>query len=172
VAVPARNEKPRVQLERGGQRGAVILFVEDEALIRLTVSGAVRAAGFTVIEAASGLEADRLLSTSLEIDVLLTDVEIAPGPDGLELAARLRSMKPDVLIVVATSHELSGEALNGANRCVRKPYDERVLANQQAAAVRAELWRHLRISPRCLAHRKSLSLKLSCCSLKTRSCCG
>ena len=99
-----------------------LLLVEDEFLIRLTLSEALLDAGYEVVEAA---DADEALSTVAEtpIKLLLTDVQL-PGPiDGPALAARLRETWPDLPVVFMTGRPDAGALASGArDRFVAKPY--------------------------------------------------
>ena len=63
-----------------------VLVVEDEVLIRLYLSEEIRAAGFTVIEAASADEAFEVLKSRNDIDLVLTDIRMPGTMDGLQLA--------------------------------------------------------------------------------------
>jgi CheY-like chemotaxis protein len=56
----------------------LILVVEDEALVRMTLVGVLEDAGFKVIEAAHADEALRVLSAVSGIHAVVTDVEM-PG---------------------------------------------------------------------------------------------
>jgi CheY-like chemotaxis protein len=59
--------------------------VEDEELLRLAVSKALRKKGFSVIEASDGSTAIDLLRTDIDdLDVVLLDVQMA-GIDGYEV---------------------------------------------------------------------------------------
>ena len=63
-----------------------VLVVEDEVLIRLYLSEEIRAAGFTVIEAASADEAFEVLKSRNDIDLVLTDIRMPGTMDGRQLA--------------------------------------------------------------------------------------
>ena len=74
---------------------ATILVVEDELLIRLMIADALRAAGFSVIEAMNADEALAVLRAGVSIDLVMTDIRV-PGPtDGLGLADTVRPTWPD-----------------------------------------------------------------------------
>jgi CheY-like chemotaxis protein len=71
----------------------VVLLVEDEPLVRLVTADILIEADFHVIEAANADEAFTVLSAGVEVDVLLSDVEMPPGPTGYALA-RFASTSP------------------------------------------------------------------------------
>jgi two-component system, response regulator PdtaR len=78
--------------------------VEDEILIRLWIAPELRAAGFSVIEAANADEALAVLTDGQQIDLLMTDVRMPGSMDGANLATLVRSTWPNVKIVVASAH--------------------------------------------------------------------
>jgi Response regulator containing CheY-like receiver, AAA-type ATPase, and DNA-binding domains len=62
---------------------AQILLVDDEANIRRMLGALLREEGFTVAEAANG-NAALLQIDDVDPDVVLLDLLMPPGPDGLE----------------------------------------------------------------------------------------
>jgi len=69
---------------------AKILLVEDEFLIRLTLSEALSDEGFDVLQASSGDEAMTLVADPAGLSLLLTDVELPGALNGNALARSLR----------------------------------------------------------------------------------
>jgi len=68
------------------------LMVEDGTIVRLAVGEFLRDAGFDVLEAAEATEAMRTTEDAQwRISVLVTDLDLGPGADGLALAAMLRA---------------------------------------------------------------------------------
>lgn len=104
-----------------------VLVVDDEALIRWSVSEALAEAGWIVQQAATGAEAraaaDRLqgLPFAVLLDLRLPDVA------DLSLMQALRAHRPDVPIVIMTAHgtpEHTRQAKEaGVYRVVDKPFD-------------------------------------------------
>jgi CheY-like chemotaxis protein len=82
---------------------ATVLFVEDEALVRLDVADALRLAGYKVVEAGDADEAIAILKSGFRIDLLVTDVKMPGSRDGLELAEVVRQLFPEVRIVVTSA---------------------------------------------------------------------
>lgn len=116
---------------------AVVLVVEDEALVRMIAAEALReVGGFEVLEAASADEALTVLQVC-GVGVLVTDVEM-PGPlNGFALARRVAEAWPQTGIVVVTGRAMpaDGDLPVGAH-FVPKPYavDALVSAVQDALA--------------------------------------
>jgi len=102
-----------------------VLLVEDEALISMMVSDALSEVGFEVHEAASADEALRYLGGGGAVDVLFTDINLAGGMSGAELAQRARALKQGLPVVYA-SGRYGGDDLPGRvpdSVFVQKPYD-------------------------------------------------
>jgi DNA-binding response OmpR family regulator len=74
--------------------GATILVVEDEALVRDVVAQVLRRAGYAVVAAATGAEAEAVCRGHPgALDLLLVDVGL-PDASGTDLARRLRAVRP------------------------------------------------------------------------------
>jgi PAS domain S-box-containing protein len=95
-------------------RRATILFVEDEPLVRTVSADTLRAQGFTVLEAADGAEALRVLRTHGEaVDLVITDL-VMPRLGGRELAGEVATRHPETkLLFVSSFTEESRAAAQG-----------------------------------------------------------
>jgi CheY-like chemotaxis protein len=81
----------------------LILVVEDEALVRMTLVDVLEDAGFKVIEAVHADEALRVLKAVSSIDAVVTDVEMPRGSiDGFELARRVRTDRQEIGVLIAS----------------------------------------------------------------------
>ena len=81
----------------------LILLVEDEVLVRMTLADVLDEAGFKVIEAANADEALRVLAAVPDIQAVVTDVEMPRGSiDGFELARRVRTDRQEIGILIAS----------------------------------------------------------------------
>lgn len=78
-----------------------ILIVEDEPLIRMAVTDALRGNGFGVLEAADGVEGERLALRE-SVDLVLLDVML-PRRDGFTVLRNLRRDRLAVPIIVLTA---------------------------------------------------------------------
>jgi CheY-like chemotaxis protein len=112
-----------------------VLVVEDEVLIRMMVSESLRQAGCDVYEAASADEALDVLSASNEPDVLVTDVKMPGGVDGLELASRARRCCPRLKVVVTSGHAAAQSASGLADAFLTKPFALEQLVGRVRALV-------------------------------------
>jgi CheY-like chemotaxis protein len=108
---------PEPKAER---RPAKVLLVEDEPLVRMLLAEELRAAGLTVVEAASARDALSFLGVD-SVDVVVTDIQMPGGMDGLELAEEIRQKHPAVPIVL-TSGNPPPVNLNVVGPFLMKPY--------------------------------------------------
>lgn len=79
-----------------------ILLVEDIALVRTVYALVLRRAGYEVAEASNGLEALRVLEDHMpDPDLLVTDFQM-PGMDGVELALKVRELRPGLPVLLVS----------------------------------------------------------------------
>ena len=83
---------------------ASVLLVDDDLFTRTTLSAALSARGINVLastdSAAGALE--NLLS--LDPDVAIVDLDLGPGPSGIDICHALRSQKPNLGLILLTSY--------------------------------------------------------------------
>ena len=108
-----------------------VLVVEDEAILRVSISKMLRKEGFTVIEAGDGSAAiDLLRDEKRDIHVILLDMTI-PGTPSRSVAAEARRIRPDVklLLTSAYSREMAGPVgdMGQVKGFIRKPFPLREL---------------------------------------------
>jgi two-component system cell cycle sensor histidine kinase/response regulator CckA len=84
------------------QRGSVLL-VEDEESVRKFVRLTLEANGYSVIDFADGDTAMSMVDSLPLVDVLVTDLTM-PGIDGRDLAIHVRSLQPNVGVVVMSGY--------------------------------------------------------------------
>jgi PAS domain S-box-containing protein len=111
---------------------ATILVVEDDNAVRTLVREALEQCGYTVLHAADGEEALRVVGQhSGEIQVLLTDV-IMPVMNGPELVTRVRSIRPEIRVLYMSGYPDEVLALHGIAHpemaFVQKPFTSPELA--------------------------------------------
>jgi DNA-binding response OmpR family regulator len=117
-----------------------ILVVDDEASIREVLTQYLELEGFTVLQAANGVEALRSAEAQPP-DLVVLDLML-PGMDGLEVCRRLRATSAvPILMLTARSDEtdkLAGFAV-GTDDYVTKPFSPReVVVRVQAIMRRIE----------------------------------
>lgn len=89
-----------------------ILVVEDDERVRSISSESLRELGYTVIEAASAMEAIRTIENGTVPDLLFTDV-VMPEMTGAELAAQLSKRHPGLKVLFTTGYTRNAIVHNG-----------------------------------------------------------
>ncbi|MDB5373261.1 MAG: uncharacterized protein JWP04_1903 [Belnapia sp.] len=118
-----------------------VLLVEDDCVVRLTIGEYFESIGLDVLEAAAAPEAlDILRNPARQIDVLVTDLDLGAGDDGLALAAMARREKPGLRVVYATGspERFIGYRLADWEQVFLKPFDTSLLGTAVSAMVEAE----------------------------------
>ncbi|MDP6545347.1 MAG: response regulator [Phycisphaerae bacterium] len=88
----------------GDRTTATILAVEDDQQLRNMLSDILRKRGHTVITAGNAREALPIGEHyEGQIDLLITDV-VMPGMNGVELAEKLKAVRPDVAVVLISGY--------------------------------------------------------------------
>jgi PAS domain S-box-containing protein len=99
--VPPKSEP--VLAEPRGDSSETILVVEDDDDVRIYSTENLRELGFTVLEAADGHAALRILEHHPEVSMLFTDVGL-PGLNGRELVDRARQRRPGLKVLFTTGY--------------------------------------------------------------------
>jgi DNA-binding NtrC family response regulator len=103
-----------------------VLVVDDEALIRWSLTQTLEDRGCEVEQAASGAEAIRKAASADSFDVVLLDFRL-PDSNDLTLLARIRQMLPAAAVILMTAYstpEVAQGALDlGARTVISKPFE-------------------------------------------------
>lgn len=102
-----------------------ILIVDDEKNYLTILSAILEDEGFEVLTAQGGQEALEIHKTS-DLDLILTDMKM-PLMDGIQLLENLKSVDPDLPVIMMTAHGTVDKAVEaiqkGAYTYVLKPFD-------------------------------------------------
>jgi two-component system, cell cycle sensor histidine kinase and response regulator CckA len=102
AAVTGRADPAPTQPVRRGSE--TVLLVEDDDAVRGVATRILRRGGYTVIEAANGVEAlARCDEPGVEIDAIITDM-VMPELGGREFACQLRQRRPDARIIFMSGY--------------------------------------------------------------------
>lgn len=82
-----------------------ILIVEDNSLVALAEAEYLMNSGYEVIQALSGSEALRLFRRMTAIDLVLMDIELGTGIDGVEAARAISAIRAVPIIFVSVHPE-------------------------------------------------------------------
>ena len=103
-----------------------VLVVDDEPLIRWSISETLGAAGHQVTEAQDAASALKALADVRGPDLVLLDFRL-PDSDDLGLLARIRQIAPAATVILMTAFgtsDITAGALElGASRVLNKPFN-------------------------------------------------
>lgn len=115
-----------------------ILVVDDDELVRVTLTVLVNSLGYRSLAAGSGEEALEILGNE-EIDLVMADI-VMPGMDGLELLARIREFHPRTDVIISTGYSDRASYAEviaaGAMDFIKKPIDQAELEAKLSRAFR------------------------------------
>ncbi|MBF0374336.1 MAG: PAS-domain containing protein [Alphaproteobacteria bacterium] len=107
-------------------RSRLVLLVEDERDVRAVIRRQLTDLGHKVLEAGDGHEALALLAAVEEVEVLVSDVLMPGGIDGVTLARRARELRPDLAVTLISGWSDEREG-GGGFPLLRKPFDAEAL---------------------------------------------
>ncbi len=124
---------------------ATILVVDDEQLIRWSLTERLQAEGYDVLEAATGREA---LDRAQGVDLVLLDYKL-PDFDGVTILKRLKEADPDLLVILLTAYANVDTAVAamklGAYHFANKPFNlDEIAALVEKALETTQLRREVR----------------------------
>ncbi|MEA5115436.1 MAG: response regulator [Geobacteraceae bacterium] len=90
-------------IKKREKQKASILYVEDEAITRMTVHKMLQARYTTIYQAGDGREGLELYKTH-HPDVVITDTRM-PLMDGIHMSRAIRELNPDIPIIFITANE-------------------------------------------------------------------
>lgn len=105
-----------------------ILLVEDDRGFRRVATHLLEEFGYVVVPARDAPTALRVLKSLTSIDLLLTDMVMPGGMDGLELARRVHEERPGLPVLLSSGHPRDAFADQCEFRFIGKPYTGAALA--------------------------------------------
>lgn len=111
-----------------------VLVVDDEELVRYTLSLQLRDLGYTVTEAASPSAAEQMISAGLRPDVLITD-QLMAEKSGTQLALSLREVLPALPVLVVTGYTRESSTRIAGFEVLGKPFSRADIASKVAQII-------------------------------------
>jgi PAS domain S-box-containing protein len=128
-----------VPLSEGNE---VVLVVEDNADVRELTLQRVEGLGYVALEAESGPAAIAILERGEHVDLVLSDIVMAGGLSGYDVARWVAEHTPQVKVVLTTGYAAEearqDPAASGAAPILRKPYKRAELAVALRDALRGK----------------------------------
>jgi nitrogen-specific signal transduction histidine kinase len=101
----------------------VVLVVEDNPEVRELTMQRVEGLGYVVREAENGPAAVAILKSGEEIDVVLSDIVMAGGLSGYDLARWIQAHRPGIKVLLTTGYAAEESRPDAADFAIlRKPY--------------------------------------------------
>lgn len=121
------DEKPVKKEKISAKENYRVLVVEDEEIIRDLIEEVLDIKGYDTIMAEDGIEGLELFEKNCQqIDLVILDI-IMPGMDGRELYKRIKTIKPDIKVIITSGYNKSNvkeELLKcGADGFLPKPFN-------------------------------------------------
>lgn len=102
-----------------------VLVADDERVIADTLATILNQSGFQARAVYSGDRALELAATEFKPDMLITDVLMEPGINGIEVAIRIREIVPSIKILLFSGQAATADLLEKARA---RGYDFEILA--------------------------------------------
>jgi PAS domain S-box-containing protein len=137
IYLPASDQKAFKAIaspDRIRNGSGTILLVDDEKLVLDAGSKILDRLGYTVLEANGGAEAVDVYKDNQEkIDMVILDM-IMPGMGGGEVYDRMRSLNPDVRVLLSSGYSIDGQATEilkrGCEDFIQKPFSVKKLSEK------------------------------------------
>lgn len=117
-----------------------ILLAEDNFVLNLELCELLRGEGYDVKPIYCGDAGFEAVNRHEHFKALVTDVDLGPGPDGVDVARYARAHSPHLPVVFISGAADPRHAVNGVARSqfVAKPFQPRQIIDALATAVRLE----------------------------------
>ena len=103
----------------------IVLVVEDDPILMMTLVDYVAAAGCEALEATSVADAIRILEDRSDVRTVFADLDMRGSTAGMKLAAAIRHRWPPIELLLISSQPWHVEQLPERGVLVGKPFDER-----------------------------------------------
>jgi two-component system cell cycle sensor histidine kinase/response regulator CckA len=129
--------------DSANDKQATILIVDDQEMVRTLVADLLSGSNFEVLTASTGQDAVDLYSKMMQeardqerrehpVDLVILDM-ILPKGDGVETFHRLRTINPDVRVILSSGYDVDDRVRqltdSGALAFIQKPYHIETLLN-------------------------------------------
>lgn len=101
---PLRETETGHRSDKVSARGGMVVVVEDDPSVRSVAVQMVERMGHTVVDVENAEAALRLIETTGEVDLILSDVILGTGMTGLELAREIERRNPATSVVLMSGY--------------------------------------------------------------------
>jgi signal transduction histidine kinase len=133
----ADHQRKLVDAEQGPRmrRNSCVLVVDDDKGVLKSTVRMLDFLGYAALSAENGADALRLISSEIDIDIVLADV-VMPGMSGVELTGAVHATRPTLPVILCTGY-VDRDSLKeiGEIPILQKPYTEGDLVDKISAAL-------------------------------------
>ncbi|WP_426149430.1 PAS domain-containing protein [Pseudomonas sp. DC3000-4b1] len=108
------------------RKDMTVLIVEDDAAARMLLTEVVQDLGYAVIEASDSVAGTRILESDVPIDLLITDIGLPGGCNGLDMVSRCQDQRKGLKVLFITGYTDQAstlpERLGHNARILTKPF--------------------------------------------------
>jgi two-component system, cell cycle sensor histidine kinase and response regulator CckA len=145
VSIPAPNVLSNSETGMTMGQGETVLVVEDNEVMRLSVTESLTHLGYKVLAAAESAEAQTMLGRDgIVVDMVLTDM-VMPGMDGVQLINVMQQKYPDMKFLIMTGHTLEEGRLEALQETavpwIQKPFTVEQLAQKIRSVLDSQIYR-------------------------------
>jgi nitrogen-specific signal transduction histidine kinase/CheY-like chemotaxis protein len=134
AAADGDDQRIKHHREKRSSGSEVILVVEDDRRVRKTATNILRKHGYEVVEASDAGEALQVVDRLPRLDLLFTDVVLANGINGSELAHQVLCRRPETRILLTSGYAQQTPVVDGMLAdgidLLPKPYRRSELTNR------------------------------------------
>ncbi|HRX36613.1 MAG TPA: ATP-binding protein [Aestuariivirga sp.] len=141
-ALAATETQPPAPAAVSASRKPIVLVVEDNPNVRDVAAAMIEDMGYDVIMASNGVEGLKAIEERPEIDLVLSDVIMAGGLNGPEMALKALSVRPELKVLFMSGYAPGSlrqmqQELPNAIDLVNKPFTRNDLTEKVKAALAA-----------------------------------
>jgi len=136
---PQETEMEAETMDQVNAAAVTILLVDDEDMILEVTHELLTTSGYQVLKARGGHQALEMYQRRMnDIDVVLLDM-IMPDMNGAETYDRLKSIDPEVKVILTSGYSMNGQAekifAKGCNGFLQKPFSLKNLSSKITAVL-------------------------------------
>lgn len=94
-------------------RLGTLVIVEDDSYTRTLLTSSLKAHGFEILASGSSAFEGLTPFEKSKVDIALLDLDLGKGPNGIDIAYKMRDLQPDIGLVLITSftdHRAAGDS--------------------------------------------------------------
>jgi CheY-like chemotaxis protein len=114
--------------------GETVVVIDDEPMVRMILVTVLEEAGYRVIECSDGASGLKVLSSDVQVDLLITDVGLPGGLNGRQVADAARATRPHLKVLFVTGYAENAVVGNGhlepGMEVLTKPFTMAALATK------------------------------------------